>query len=118
MIGTPVAGRGEPGLENLVGMFVNTLALRTEVDGRDSFAGLLNRVREVDLRAFEHGDVPFERIVEQLNPQRSTAHHPIFQGRLVVISDHVSPYATTSPARVAATPVSYTHLTLPTILRV
>ncbi|WP_168701931.1 amino acid adenylation domain-containing protein [Gordonia paraffinivorans] len=79
VIGTPVAGRGEPGLENLVGMFVNTLALRTEVDGRDSFAALLNRVREVDLRAFEHGDVPFERIVEELNPQRSTAHHPIFQ---------------------------------------
>ncbi|MEO9327890.1 amino acid adenylation domain-containing protein [Gordonia aurantiaca] len=79
VIGTPVAGRGEPGLEDLVGMFVNTLALRTAVDGQGSFTDLLGRVRDTDLRAFEHADVPFERIVEELNPQRSSAHHPIFQ---------------------------------------
>ncbi|UPG67492.1 amino acid adenylation domain-containing protein [Gordonia hongkongensis] len=79
VIGTPVAGRGEPGLEPLVGMFVNTLALRTDLDAAESFAGLLDRVREVDLDAFEHSDVPFERIVSELNPERSTAHHPLFQ---------------------------------------
>ncbi|MFC8313030.1 amino acid adenylation domain-containing protein [Gordonia sp. NPDC057258] len=79
VIGTPVAGRGEPGLEPLVGMFVNTLALRTDLDAAESFAGLLGRVREVDLDAFEHSDVPFERIVSELNPERSTAHHPLFQ---------------------------------------
>ncbi|MCG7634861.1 amino acid adenylation domain-containing protein [Gordonia McavH-238-E] len=79
VIGAPVAGRGEPDLEPLVGMFVNTLALRTDLDAAESFAGLLDRVRDVDLDAFEHSDVPFERIVSELNPQRSTAHHPLFQ---------------------------------------
>ncbi|MEV5650885.1 amino acid adenylation domain-containing protein [Nocardia sp. NPDC052254] len=79
VIGTPVAGRGEPGLDDLVGMFVNTLALRTPVDTGESFTGLLARTRETDLQALEHADVPFERIVEELNPHRSTAQHPLFQ---------------------------------------
>ncbi|MEV0299040.1 amino acid adenylation domain-containing protein [Nocardia sp. NPDC050710] len=79
VIGTPVAGRGEPGLDDLVGMFVNTLALRTPVDGGEPFADLLKRTREVDLQAFEYADVPFERVVEELNPERSAAQHPLFQ---------------------------------------
>ncbi|MGW4741691.1 amino acid adenylation domain-containing protein [Nocardia xishanensis] len=79
VIGTPVAGRGEPALEDLVGMFVNTLALRTRVDTGESFAELLIRTRETDLLAFEHADVPFERIVEALSPERSAARHPLFQ---------------------------------------
>ena len=79
VIGTPVAGRGEPGLDALVGMFVNTLALRTRLDGTESFADLLDRVRETDLSAFDNADVPFERVVEELNPLRSTDHHPLFQ---------------------------------------
>ncbi|MFC9662402.1 amino acid adenylation domain-containing protein [Nocardia sp. NPDC127606] len=79
VIGTPVAGRGEPGLDDLVGMFVNTLALRTRVDPGEPFAELLMRTRETDLLAFEHADVPFERVVEELNPERSAARHPLFQ---------------------------------------
>ncbi|MFD6395762.1 amino acid adenylation domain-containing protein [Nocardia sp. NPDC060249] len=79
VIGTPVAGRSEPGLDDLVGMFVNTLALRTRVDTGEPFAELLRRTRETDLLAFEHADVPFERIVEELNPERSAARHPLFQ---------------------------------------
>ncbi|AHH18280.1 non-ribosomal peptide synthetase [Nocardia nova SH22a] len=79
VIGTPVAGRGEPGLDDLVGMFVNTLALRTPIDTGEPFTGLLARTRETDLQALEHADVPFERVVEELNPQRSTAQHPLFQ---------------------------------------
>ncbi|MFD3745106.1 amino acid adenylation domain-containing protein [Nocardia sp. NPDC058633] len=79
VIGTPVAGRGEPGLDDLVGMFVNTLALRTRVDPSEPFAELLMRTRETDLLAFEHADVPFERVVEELNPERSAARHPLFQ---------------------------------------
>ncbi|WP_245816153.1 non-ribosomal peptide synthase/polyketide synthase [Rhodococcus maanshanensis] len=78
-VGTVVAGRGEQALDNLVGMFVNTLVLRTQVDPNASFADLLSRVREDDLAAFGHADVPFERLVQVLNPARSTARHPLFQ---------------------------------------
>ncbi|WP_233530075.1 non-ribosomal peptide synthase/polyketide synthase [Antrihabitans stalagmiti] len=78
VVGTPVAGRGEQALDDVVGMFVNTLPLRTRVDGGSSFAELLRLVREVDLGAFAHADLPFERMVEVLDPSRSTARHPIF----------------------------------------
>nr|WP_084510218.1 non-ribosomal peptide synthetase [Nocardia lijiangensis] len=79
VIGTPVAGRGEAALDDVIGMFVNTLALRTHVSGTHSFADLLAGVKEADLQAFSHADIPFERLVEILNPVRSTARHPLFQ---------------------------------------
>ncbi|WP_196223735.1 non-ribosomal peptide synthetase, partial [Nocardia seriolae] len=78
-IGAPIAGRGEAELDNLIGMFVNTLVLRTEVTGRDSFTELLAKAKDGDLQAFAHADIPFERLVEILNPERSTARHPLFQ---------------------------------------
>ncbi|MFH5245983.1 amino acid adenylation domain-containing protein, partial [Antrihabitans spumae] len=78
-IGTPVAGRGEQALDDVIGMFVNTLVLRTAVDGGRTFAELLAAVRETDIGAFGHADLPFERLVEILNPARSQARHPLFQ---------------------------------------
>ncbi|MFJ9370512.1 amino acid adenylation domain-containing protein [Nocardia sp. NPDC101769] len=78
-IGTPIAGRGEAALDDLIGMFVNTLVLRTEVDGGQGFTELLETVRANDIQAFGHADVPFERLVEVLNPPRSPARNPLFQ---------------------------------------
>ncbi|WP_040838435.1 amino acid adenylation domain-containing protein, partial [Nocardia brevicatena] len=78
-IGTPIAGRGEAALDDLIGMFVNTLVFRTRIDRGESFTDLLARQRDIDIQAFANSDVPFERLVEVLNPARSTARHPLFQ---------------------------------------
>ncbi|MEC3954370.1 amino acid adenylation domain-containing protein [Nocardia sp. CDC153] len=79
LIGTAVAGRGAAALDDLVGMFVNTLALRTIVDPATGFGEFLGEVRATDLDAFAHAEVPFERLVQVLDPPRSTAQHPLFQ---------------------------------------
>ncbi|KAA1244362.1 AMP-binding protein, partial [Mycobacterium simiae] len=78
-IGGPIAGRTDAALAELVGFFVNTWVLRINTAGNPSFAELLTQVRTKALAAYENQDAPFERLVELLNPARSTAHHPLFQ---------------------------------------
>ncbi|HET7460299.1 MAG TPA: amino acid adenylation domain-containing protein, partial [Longimicrobium sp.] len=79
VIGTPTANRGRGEIEGLIGFFVNTLALRVELSGAPTVAELLGRVKERALRAQQHPDIPFEQVVERLDPARTLAHHPLFQ---------------------------------------
>ncbi|MGW1142231.1 amino acid adenylation domain-containing protein [Streptomyces zhihengii] len=84
-LATMTAGRDDELLGPMVGFFVNTLVLRTDTSGDPAFAGLLDRVRRTDLAAYAHQELPFDRVVEHLNPVRTTAHHPLAQ---VVVQLH------------------------------
>ncbi|MDE1476885.1 amino acid adenylation domain-containing protein [Xenorhabdus bovienii] len=86
VVGTPVAGRSHQALEGLIGFFVNTVALRTQVNGSQPFTALLRQVRETVLNVWEHQDLPFEKLVAELQPQRDLSRQPIFQCQLVFLN--------------------------------
>ena len=110
-IGVPVAGRSVLEAEALIGLFVNTLVIRTDLSGNPRFSEFLAMVRDTLIEAHDNQDVPFERIVEELQPKRSLTHNPIFQVMMTALQE---PLRTRSFAGLTASPypVSVSYFTV------
>jgi amino acid adenylation domain-containing protein len=107
-LGVPVAGRGHEALEPLIGDFVNLLVLRADLGGQPTFRELLSRVRETMLDAYQHQDLPFERLVDELAPVREAAREPLVQAVLVLQN---APMPALALGNLRATPLSLPHRT-------
>ena len=90
VVGTPIANRDQVEMEGLIGFFINTIVMRADLSGNPTFRELMRRVRETALNAYAHQDLPFEKLVEELNPARNPSHHPVFQ---VMFGLHTIPTA-------------------------
>ena len=84
LVGSPIANRNYREIEGLIGFFVNTLVYRANLSGRPTFQDVLYQVRQKALKAYEYQDIPFEKIVEVVQPERSTSHSPIFQTMFIL----------------------------------
>jgi amino acid adenylation domain-containing protein len=91
VVGTPIAGRQMPETENLIGLFINTLPMRTNLGGNPSFLEALGRVKATALGAYANQDLPFERLVKELQPERTLAHNPLFQVMFVLQNEEIHP---------------------------
>jgi amino acid adenylation domain-containing protein len=111
-VGTPIAGRNWTEIEGLIGFFVNTLVMRTEVKGEESFAEVVRRVREVALDGYAHQDVPFEKLVEELQPERDPSRQPLFQVMFALTASNNQPSGKGGSGQgLALKPFDYDYMT-------
>jgi non-ribosomal peptide synthetase component F len=91
LIGTPIANRNRGEVEGLIGCFVNTLVLRTDLSGDPTFRELLKRIRDVTLEAYAYQDLPFDKLIEELHPERDASRNPVFQVMFVLHNNPMPP---------------------------